>query len=65
MQRVLATTCLRGLAILVCDKATGWSRWIKANKQRPATMSVFTEDYTPNEPKRKPKNVDYSFLTTD
>ena len=36
------------------DKATGWSRWIKANKQRPAKMSVFTEGYTPNEPKRSP-----------
>ena len=47
------------------DKATGWSRWIKANKQRPATMSVFTEGYTPNEPKRRPKNRDCSFLTTD
>lgn len=33
------------------DKATGWSRWIKANKQRPAKMSAFTEGYTPNEPK--------------
>ena len=29
------------------DKATGWSRWIKANKQRPAKMSAFTEGYTP------------------
>ena len=29
------------------DKATGWSRWIKANKQRPAAMSVFTEGYSP------------------
>lgn len=33
------------------DKATGWSRWIKANKQRPATMSVFTAGYNPNEPR--------------
>ena len=33
------------------DKATGWSRWIKANKQRPNPMSAFTEGYTPNEPK--------------
>lgn len=37
------------------DKATGWSRWIKANKQRPATMSVFTEGYNANEPRMKPK----------
>ena len=35
------------------DKATGWSRWIKANKQRPATMSVFTEGYNANEPRKK------------
>ena len=33
------------------DKATGWSRWIKANQQRPATMSVFTAGYNPNEPR--------------
>ena len=37
------------------DKATGWSRWIKANKQRPATMSVFTEGYNANEPRKKPR----------
>lgn len=37
------------------DKATGWSRWLKANKQRPATMSVFTEGYNANEPRKKPR----------
>ena len=29
------------------DKATGWSRWIWTNKQRPATMSAFSKDYKP------------------
>ena len=37
------------------DKATGWSRWIKINKQRPPTMSVFTEGYNANEPRKKPR----------
>lgn len=27
------------------DKATGWSRWIKANHQRPTVMSLATEGY--------------------
>lgn len=30
------------------DKATGWSRWIKANHQRPTVMSVATAGYAPN-----------------
>ncbi len=30
------------------DKATGWSRWIKANHQRPTVMSVATAGYDPN-----------------
>ena len=30
------------------DKATGWSRWIWANHQRPAVMSVATAGYDPN-----------------
>ena len=37
------------------DKATGWSRWIRANKQRPPTMSIFTEGYNANEPRMIPK----------
>lgn len=37
------------------DKATGWSRWIKANTQRPPTMSPFTENYNANEPRMIPK----------
>lgn len=30
------------------DKATGWSRWIWANHQRPTLMSVATAGYDPN-----------------
>ncbi|MBO4718307.1 MAG: hypothetical protein J5658_00400 [Prevotella sp.] len=30
------------------DKATGWSRWIKANRQRPTVMSLATAGYDPN-----------------
>ena len=30
------------------DKATGWSRWIKANHQRPTVMSLATAGYDPN-----------------
>jgi hypothetical protein len=30
------------------DKATGWSRWIWANHQRPMVMSLATAGYDPN-----------------
>ena len=30
------------------DKATGWSRWIWANRQRPTVMSLATAGYDPN-----------------
>ena len=42
-------------AVAAVVKQYTTENWIKTNKQRPPTMSVFTEGYNANEPRKKPR----------